>query len=292
MSLFVLLVIALFIPWNSTHSGPTVDVRPELVWSTILTVVLGTIALAARNRWTSYIAMLPTLGAVTDIGPVFLPESGAYPIFVKIVVVIVSLVGVIWLLRAFDHPPRGQSTRWVVAPVAAVLTVATLWLPWIIVSGIGERSGQMTAFSLLFATNWVSATGLLISNIVIVIVIGVGVGAAVLPLVSCRPSLKRIATIGALAAAGIIVVFTLWLAMRGDEVQAADGVPGPRIALAGLLLLALIWHAHRDGSDDPEPPVQDEMITTGTHPVIPATTLPIDPNAPGDLALSTGPFPD
>ncbi len=292
VSLFVVLVIALFIPWNGSQSGPTVDVRPELVWSVILTVVFGAIGLATHNRWISYVAMLPTLGAITDLGPVFLPESGHYPLLVKIVVVLVSAVGVIWLVRAFDHPPRGQSTRWVIAPVAAVLTIATLWLPWVIVSGIGEESGQMTAFSLLFGTNWVAATGLMISNIVIVVVMVVGVGAALLPLATRRPSINRIATIGTLAAAVIVVLFVLGLAVRGDEVQAAVGVPGPRVALAGLLLLALTWHAHRGIDDDSAHPTTDGRITTGSHPVVVITTLPIDPNAPGDLALSTGPLPD
>ena len=289
-SLFTLLVIALFIPWNSEHSGPTVDVRPELVWSAILTVVFGAIGLAFITRWIAYVAALPTLGAITDIGPVFLPESGTYPLIVKIVVLLVSAVGLMWLVRARRHPPRGQSTRWVIAPVAAVLTFATLWLPWVIVSGIGEESGQMTAFTLLFGTAWSSASGLLIVKITILAVMVIGVGGALFPLVRRRRPANRIATICALGACGVILLFGLWLAIRGDDVQAAVSAPGQRVALAGLLLLALTWNSQRNIEEDAATPKTDDgesnaVRPTGTNES--DTTSP-GPDRPDDLALSSG----
>lgn len=273
-ALFVVVVILLFIPWTSAKAGPTVDVRPELLWSSILTIVVGALGLAINDRWMAFVAALPTIGALTDIGPVLMPESGGYPVVVKLATALICLIGILWIVRALRYPSTAQSTRWAVAPVAVALTVATLWLPWVVVSGIGTDSGQMTAFTLLFGSSSYASGSIIVARIAILIVMVVGAGGTLLPLITRKDTGARIATVSALGSSILLLLFAGWLAVRGDQVQQAANLPGPRVALAGLVLLGLIWKS-RIGNDvlpsinDPLPtvnvigsPVSDDALGT------------------------------
>lgn len=246
--LLAAVVILLFIPWSGSHAGPTADLRPELLWSSILTIVLGALGLAINERWIAFVAALPTLGALTDIGPVFMPESGSYPFVVKLAASLVCVIGILWVVRALRYPSTAQSTRWAVAPVAVALTIATLWLPWVVVSGIGTDSGQMTAFTLLFGSSSYVSASITVARIAVLIVMVVGAGGSLLPLITRKDAGARIATVSALGSSVMLVILAAWLAVRGDQVQQATDLPGPRVALAGLVLLGLIWKS-RIGND-------------------------------------------
>lgn len=246
--LLAAVVVLLFVPWSSSHAGPTADLRAELLWSSILAVVIGALGLAVNDRWMAFVAALPTLGALTDIGPVFMPESGSYPVVVKLSTSLVCVIGVLWIVRALRYPSTAQSTRWAIAPVAVALTIATLWLPWVVVSGIGTDSGQMTGFTLLFGSSSYASGSITVARIAILIVMVVGAGGSLLPLITRKDAGARIATVSALGSSILLLILAAWLAVRGDQVQQATNLPGPRVALAGLVLLGLIWKS-RIGND-------------------------------------------
>lgn len=241
--LLPVVAIMLFIPWSSSSEVPPADLRPELVWSSAATVILGALALAFPHRWMSYIAFIPTIGALSDIGAVFMPESGGYPWPVKVVVLVLSVIGVAWVVSAFSFPAREQQTRWIIAPVAAALTAATLWLPWVVVSGIGEESGRMAAFQLFSATSATGAPGVTMFRLLILAIMAVGVGGAVLPLVTRRAMATRLAMNLTIGAAFALVVLCMLMALRGDAVRPADSPIGLRIAIAGFTLIALVWNS-------------------------------------------------
>lgn len=248
--------ILLFIPWSSTGPDPSVDVRPELVWSSVATVVLGALALAFPNRWMSYAAALPTIGALTDLGPVFLPETGSYPWPVKVIVVLVSLVGIAWITMAMGYPAREQQTRWIVAPVAGALTLATMWLPWVVVSGIGQESGRATAYDVLFSSYAAAAPGVVPTRLAILIIMIVGVIGAVLPLLSRTSTATRLGMFMTLFSTVAIVLLCLWMSARGDDIQLTDYATGPRVAIAGFAIIALVWSSRLKaaGGIDESPP--------------------------------------
>lgn len=245
---FVVLVVLLFIPWTSHDAGPTVDIRPELVVSSILTVVLGAFALAVSNRWTAYVAAIPTFVALSDLSEVLWPATGSYPVLVEIVTCLVSVIGVVWLIRALQAHSQSHSVRLAVAPVASALTIASLWLPWIVVSGIGVNSGPMTAFTLLFGNPNSSTGPITIARIAVLVIVVIGAIGSLLPLIGRNESTTRIATVCALGSVLLLAAFTFWLGLPGDAVQPADNQPGPRVALACLMLLALIWQARLGGA--------------------------------------------
>lgn len=241
--LLPVVTILLFVPWSTDQTVPSADVRPELVWSSVATVVLGALALAFPHRWMSYIAFIPTIGALTDIGAAFLPEAGTYPWPVKTIALAVSAIGIAWIVLAFGYPAREQQTRWIIAPVAAALTVATLWLPWVVVSGIGQESGQMAAFELFFQTSATGAPGVALVRLSILLIMVVGVAGAVLPLLSRKATATRLAMTITIAAAASLVLLCLVMTIRGDAVRPADTPIGLRIAIAGFTLIALVWNS-------------------------------------------------
>ena len=248
--LLPVVTILLFIPWSTSHAVPSVDVRPELVWSSVATVVLGAIGLAFPHRWMSFIAFLPTIGALTDIGAVFMPEAGSYPWIVKLVVVLLSIIGIAWIASAFGYPASEQQTRWIVAPVAAALTFATLWLPWVVVSGIGEESGQMAAFDLFFKTEATGAPGVAFARLAILVIMIVGVCGAVLPLVSRQATATKIAMLISVGAVAALVLLCLWMSIRGDAIRPADYATGLRVALAGFTLITLVWNSRLKAAEN------------------------------------------
>ncbi|WP_158716216.1 hypothetical protein [Blastococcus sp. Marseille-P5729] len=264
-------VIMLFIPWSSASEVPPADVRPELVWSSVATVILGALALAFPHRWMSYVAFIPTIGALTAIGPVLMPESGSYPWPVKVVVLSLAVIGIAWVVSAFSFPAREQQTRWIIAPVAAALTFATIWLPWVVVSGIGEESGQMAAFQLFFATSATGAPGVTLFRLMILIIMAVGVGIAVLPLATRRASATRLAMTLTIGAAFALVMLCLVMSLRGDAVRPADTPIGLRVALAGFTLIALVWNSRLKAVENLTPdgaPYPRRVDDSGYIPVI------------------------
>lgn len=292
LGLLVVTTILLFIPWSSDQSAPTVDLRTELIWSSVATVLLGAVALAFPSRWMAYIASIPTLGAVTDLGPVFLPESGSYSWPVKAVTVVLTLVGIGWIVLSMRSPAREQSTRWVVAPVAAILIVATLWLPWAVVSGIGPASGQKSAIALLFESAATGAPGVAPTRLAILAIMAVGIGGAVLPLLSRLASTTRVAMYLVLGAAIGLVLLTLAMSVRGDAVQMSDHASGIRVALAGFLLITLVWNSRLRAQRLPRTSAAWQE-DTGTIPMItaPLATGPITPGG-GIPVQEVQPVPD
>ncbi|WP_134324665.1 hypothetical protein [Cumulibacter soli] len=279
--LLPLTTLLLFFPWTTNAITPSVDVRPELVWSSVATIVIGAIALAFPNRWMSYTAALPTIGALTDLGPVLMPESGEYPLVVRINVIVVALIGIAWMTMAMGYPAREQQTRWIVAPVAAALTVATLWLPWLVIFGIGQQSGQATAIDVLFSTYATAAPGVVFTRLSVLIIMIVGIVGAVLPLLSRTSRATRIAMGMTLASTVALVLLCLWLSMPGDSVQPADYASGPRVAIAGFAIITLVWNSRlkaAGGPDDAPPPRR--IDDSGYIPVIMSGSLHSDPPTP------------
>lgn len=270
--LLPVIAILLFFPWSHDAAEPSVDVRPELLWSSVATVVIGALALAFPHRWMSFLAFLPTIGALTDIGAVFMPVTGGYAWPVKVIVVLLSLVGIAWLVSAFGYPAREQQTRWIVAPVAAALTVATLWLPWVVVSGIGRDSGRMSAFDFFFKTAATGAPGVTFARLAIMILMIVGVVGAVLPLISRQSTATRLAMSLTVAAAAGIVLLCLWMSLGGDAVRPSDYATGIRVALAGFALIAVVWNSRLKaaGSRVDGAPYPRRIDDSGYIPVIQA----------------------
>ena len=261
--------ILLFFPWTSSAAAPSVDIRAELVWSSVATIVLGALGLAFPNRWMSYAAALPTIGALTDIGPVFMPETGSYPWVVKVVVVLVSLIGISWIVLALGYAAREQQTRWIVSPVAAALTLATLWLPWVIIFGIGQESGQSTAIDVLFSTYATAAPGVVVTRLSILIIMIVGVIGAVLPLLSRTSTATRIGMNMTLASTIALVLLCLWMSMPGDSIQPSDYASGPRVAIAGFAIITLVWNSRLKAAGGPnDTPLPRRIDDSGYIPVI------------------------
>ena len=292
LGLLVATTVLLFIPWSSGQTTPTVDLRTELIWSAVAAVLLGAVTLAFPSRWMAYLAALPTLGALTNLGPVFLPESGSYAWPVKAVTVVLALIGVGWIIISMRSPAREQSTRWVVAPVAAVLIVATLWLPWAIVGGIGPASGPKSAVALLFESAATGAPGVGPTRLAIVVIMAIGIGGAVLPLASRRTGTTRAAMYLVLSAAIGIVLLALAMSVRGDAVQMSDGAAGIRVALAGFLLITLVWNSRLRAQRRPRASGTWQE-DTGTIPMItgPLAGGPITPSA-GIPTVEIQPVPD
>ena len=270
MCLLPVITILLFFPWTSSAASPSVDVRPELVWSSVATIVLGALGLAFPNRWMSYAAALPTIGALTDVGPVFMPESGSYPWVVKLVVVLVSLIGISWIILALGYPAREQQTRWIVAPVAAALTVATLWLPWVIITGIGQESGRATAVDVLFSTYATGAPGVIVSRLAILVIMIVGVIGAVLPLLSRTAAATRFAMAMTLFSTIALALLCLWMSIPGDSIQPAEYASGPRVAIAGFAIITLVWNSRLKaaGGGDDDSTLPRRIDDSGYIPVI------------------------
>lgn len=267
VGLLVLVTVLLFLPWSDdSMRTPSVDLRQELIWSSAATVVIGVVGLVFPGRWMSYLAALPTLGALTDVGPVLWPESGTYPWPVKAVVLALSAVGIIWFVAAYTFPAREQTTRWIVVPVVAALTLATLWLPWVIVSRVGPNSGSKTAIDLLFGTGNAGAPGVLLAKFGLLLIMIVGIVGAVLPLTSRRRTVTRVASILTTCAAAGLVLFCLWLSVRGDAVITAADATGERVAIAGFALIALVWNARLKAADVPY--YDDSMDHSGIIPII------------------------
>ncbi|WP_153503209.1 hypothetical protein [Cumulibacter manganitolerans] len=250
MCLLPVVTVLLFLPWSAEQVGPSVDVRSELVWSSVASVVLGALALAFPHRWMSFLAFLPTIGALTDIGTVLWPENGGYPVVVKIVVLVLSAVGVAWVLSALGYPAREQQTRWIVAPVAAALIIATLWLPWVVVSGIGQESGQMAAFDLFLKSAATGASGVTLTRLAILVIMVAGIAGSVLPLTSRKSTATRLAMSITLGAAVGLVLLCLWLSIRGDAVRPSDYASGLRVALAGFVLITLVWNSRLKAAEN------------------------------------------
>lgn len=268
VTLLPAVTLLLFFPWTSSAPSPPVDIRPELVWSSVVVIVLGALGLAFPHRWMSYAAALPTVGAATDIGPVFMPESGSYPWTVKVVVVLVTLIGISWIVLALGYPAREQQTRWIVAPVAGALTLATLWLPWVVIYGIGQESGSATAIDVLFSTYATAAPGVVASRLAILIIMIVGVVGAVLPLLSRTATATRLAMGMTLASSIALVLLCLWLSLPGDSIQLSDYASGPRVAIAGFTIITLVWNSRLKAAGGPDDTPPHRIDDSGYIPVI------------------------
>lgn len=279
--LLPVVTVLLFFPWTSDSPGPSVDIRPEMVWSSVATIVLGALGLAFPNRWMSYAAALPTIGALTDVGPVFLPETGTYPWVVKVVVVLVSLIGIAWIVLALGYPAREQQTRWIVAPVAAALTLATLWLPWVVIFGIGQESGSATAVDVLFSTYATAAAGIIVARLAILVIMIVGVVGAVLPLLSRTATATRLAMSMTLASTIALILLCLWMSLPADSIQPADYASGPRVAIAGFAIITLVWNSRLKAAGSPDDtPGPRRIDDSGYIPVIMSGPLRQEPPTP------------
>lgn len=284
VGLLGIVTIMLFLPWSTPGGSPTADLRQELVWSAVATVVIGVVGLVFPGRWMAFLAALPTIGALTDIGPVLWPESGTYPWPVKVVVLAIAATGITWIVSAFTFPAREQSTRWIVVPVAAALTLATLWLPWVIVSQVGSDSGSKTAIDLIFTTK-ASAPGIWVARVGIIVIMLVGIAGAILPLTSRRRTVTFVATWLTSSAVAGLVLLCLWLSVRGDAVMAATSSTGQRVAITGFMLIALVWNARLKAARSPY--ADDVMEHSGIIPIIMTSEPPRSRQYRADRAIAS-----
>ena len=232
----------------------------------------------------AFLAALPTIGALTDIGPVLWPESGTYPWPVKVVVLAIAATGITWIVSAFTFPAREQSTRWIVVPVAAALTLATLWLPWVIVSQVGSDSGSKTAIDIIFTTK-ASAPGIWVARVGIIVIMLVGIAGAILPLTSRRRTVTFVATWLTSSAVAGLVLLCLWLSVRGDAVMAATSSTGQRVAITGFMLIALVWNARLKAARSPY--ADDVMEHSGIIPIIMTSEPPRSRQYRADRAIAS-----
>lgn len=262
LPLLVVLTVALFLRWDISGADAPPDARSELVVATAALVILSAIALAVPSRWSALAAAVPSLIHLTDLGPVLWPTTGALSWAVKVVVCVGSAIGVLWIVAAtLRSKSSDTSPPWLFVPVGIVLILASLGLPWAIVSNVGVTSGSTTAWELIMGPPNGLPPGVAPIRTLIMLALFVALVSAIVPIfVHSRP-LVVTATTCVFGAFALLVALQVYLAVLVDAVEPASDAPGLRVALAGLLVLGVVWTAPRSV----EPPIVAGLpLTIGT----------------------------